>query len=104
MAVSFPTDLDVTFGGFSKDLKEFVMWPGKIQGGIDDTNGLASEEMRRYCSSRAELNIKEVDVFLQKIVGIHHVLVAGIYTKELREEMIRMNVNVIGPIDSVTPV
>jgi len=32
------------------------------------------------------------------------VLVAGIYTKELREEMIRLNVNVIGPIDSAAPV
>jgi hypothetical protein len=37
-------------------------------------------------------------------VGIHHVLVAGSYTKELREEMIRLNVDVIGPMDSAAPV
>jgi L-fucose isomerase-like protein len=109
--VSFPPGLEVTFGGFSKDLKEFVMWPGRIQVGINDTDRLSFnrllpefKNMRRYCSNRAELKIKEVDVFLQKIVGIHHVLVAGIYTKELREEMIRLNVDVIGPIDSAAPV
>jgi L-fucose isomerase-like protein len=109
--VSFPPGLEVTFGGFSKDLKEFVMWPGRIQVGIKDTDRLSFnrllpefKNMRRYCSNRAELKIKEVDVFLQKIVGIHHVLVAGIYTKELREEMIRLNVDVIGPLDSEAPV
>jgi len=109
--ISFPPGLEVTFGGFSKDLKEFVLWPGRIQAGINDTDRLSYNKllpefknMRRYCSNRAELKIKEVDVFLQKIVGIHHVLVAGIYTKELREEMIRLNVDVIGPIDSAAPV
>jgi L-fucose isomerase-like protein len=109
--VSFPPGFEVTFGGFSKDLKEFVMWPGRIQVGINDTDRLSLnrllpefKNMRRYCSNRAELKIKEVDVFLQKIVGIHHVLVAGIYAKELREEMIRLNVDVIGPLDSAAPV
>jgi hypothetical protein len=108
--VSFPTGLEVTFGGFTKDLKEFVMWPGRIQEGIMDTDRLSYNQlmpefknMRRFCSNRAELKIKEVDAFHQKIVGIHHVMVAGIYTKELREEMLRLNVNVIGPIDSSAP-
>jgi hypothetical protein len=45
------------------------------------------KKMRRYCSNRAELKIKDADAFFQKIVGIHHVMVAGIYTKALREEM-----------------
>ena len=87
------------------------MWPGRVQAGINDTDRLSLnrlmpefKNMRRYCTNRAELKIKEVDVFLQKIVGIHHVLVAGIYTEQLREEMIRLNVNVIGPIDSAVPV
>ena len=108
--VSFPPGLEVTFGGFTKDLEKFVIWPGRIQEGIMDMNRLSYNElmpefknMRRYCSNRAEIEIKEADVFLQKIVGIHHVLVAGIYTKELREEMIRLNVDVIGPIDSAAP-
>ncbi len=87
-----------------------MAWPGRIQAGIDDTNHPSFDspvpelkKMRRYCSNRAELKIKEADVFFQKIVGIHHVMVAGIYTKALREEMIRLNVNLIGPIDSSAP-
>jgi len=109
--VSFPPDLEVTMGGFSKDLKEFVMWPGRIQAGIMDTDRLSYNQtlpefknMRRYCSNRAELKIKEADAFQRKIVGVHHVMVAGIYTKDIREEMIRLNANVTGPIDSLPPV
>ncbi len=108
--VSFPIGLEVTMGGFTKDLKSFVAWPGRIQAGIHDTDRLSFEnpapnlkKMRRYCTNRAELKIKEADVFLQKIVGIHHVMVAGSYTKALREEMIRLNVNLVGPIDSSAP-
>jgi hypothetical protein len=105
--VSFPIGLEVTMGGFTKDLKNFLVWPGRIQAGVDDTNRPSFDnpapelkKMRRYCSNRAELKIKEADAFFQKIVGIHHVMVAGIYTKALREEMIRLNVNLIGPVDS----
>ena len=47
--------------------------------------------------------LKEVEGFLRKIVGVHHVMGAGIYRKELRDEMIRLNVDVIGPIDSAAP-
>ncbi len=108
--VSFPIGLEVTMGGFTKDLKNFVAWPGRIQAGIHDTDrpsfdspGAQNRKMRRYCTNRAELKIKEADVFLQKIVGIHHVMVAGIYTKALREEMTRLNVNFIGPVDSSAP-
>ncbi|MBN1569723.1 MAG: hypothetical protein JXA73_17900 [Acidobacteria bacterium] len=108
--VSFPIGLEVTIGGFTKDLKSFVAWPGRIQPGIDDTDrpsftGPKSEysKMRRYCSNRAELIIKDADVFLQNIVGIHHVMVAGTYMKALREEMIRLNVDIVGPIDSSAP-
>lgn len=106
--VSFPAGLEVTMGGFTKDLKSFVVWPGRIQPGIDDTSRPSYEnttdpelkKMRRYCTNRAELQIKEADAFFQSIAGIHHVMVAGVYTKALREEMIRLNVNLIGPIDS----
>ena len=109
--VTFPVGLEVTMGGFTKDLKNFVVWPGRIQAGIKDTDRPSFDsprpeyrKMRRYCSNRAELKIKEADVFLQKIVGIHHVMVAGVYAKALREEMIRLNVNIIGPADSAAPV
>jgi hypothetical protein len=36
--VSFPIGLEATMGGFTKDLKNSVAWPGRIQAGIDDTN------------------------------------------------------------------
>jgi hypothetical protein len=97
-------------GGFTKDLKNFVAWPGRIQTGIDNTNRPSFEnpppelkKMRRYCTNRAELKIKEAGASFQEIVGIHHVMAAGIFTKALREELIRMNVNLIGPLDSSTP-
>ena len=28
--IEYPVELDVTIGGFSKDLKDFVIWPGRI--------------------------------------------------------------------------
>jgi hypothetical protein len=108
--VSFPTGIEVTFGGFTKNLDQFVMWPGRIREGIYDMDTLSYNQMmpefknmRRYCSNRAEVEIKDVDDFFQNIVGVHHVMVAGTYTRELREEMIRLNVEVIGPVDSVAP-
>ncbi len=108
--VSFPIGLEVTLGGFTKDLRKFVVWPGRIQEGIDDTNHPSFDSpvaelknMRRYCTNRAELRIREADAFFQKIVGIHHVMVAGIYTEALREELIRMNVDLVGPLDSSAP-
>ncbi|MGD9160980.1 MAG: hypothetical protein PVG39_21360 [Desulfobacteraceae bacterium] len=108
--VFFPVGTEVTFGGFTKNLDKFVMWPGRIREGVYDIDQLSYnrmmpefKNMRRYCSNRAELEIKEVDDFYQNIVGVHHVMVAGSYTKELREEMIRLNVDVIGPVDSAHP-
>jgi L-fucose isomerase-like protein len=108
--VSFPVGLEVTMGGFTKDLKDFLVWPGRIQAGIDDTNRPSFDnpapelkKMRRYCTNRAELRIDDAEVFFQKIVGIHHVMVAGNYGKALREEMIRLNVNLIGPINPSAP-
>ena len=108
--VSFPPGIEVTFGGFTKNLDEFVMWPGRIREGVYDMDRLSYNQympefrnMRRYCSNRAEVEIKEVDDFYQNIVGVHHVMVAGIYREELREEMMRLNVDVIGPVDSAAP-
>jgi hypothetical protein len=87
-----------------------VMWPGRIREGVYDMDRLSYNQympefrnMRRYCSNRAEVEIKEVDDFYQNIVGVHHVMVAGIYREELREEMMRLNVDVIGPVDSAAP-
>jgi len=108
--VEFPVGVEVTMGGFSKDLNNIVLWPGRIQPGVNDTDRpsfLASQpgmqKTRGFCSNRAEVKIKDGDRFLQSIAGIHHVMVAGSYVKALRDEMIRMNVNIISPSDSAAP-
>jgi hypothetical protein len=108
--IEYPIGLDVTMGGFSKDLKEFVLWPGRIQPGIDDkaTPSFQNappemQKMRRFCSNRAEVKIKDVHRFLQSIVGIHHIMVAGSYGKAIDDAMLRMNVNIIAPPDMIVP-
>ncbi len=59
--------------------------------------------MRKYCSVRAEVKIKHVQRFLQSIVGIHHIMVAGTYTKAIYDATLRMNVDVIAPPDLTVP-
>ena len=102
--------VEITMGGFSKDLRDFVLWPGRIQAGVKDTDRPSFEnappeyqKMRMFCSNRAEVKIKDTYRFLQSIAGIHHVMVAGSYTKEIYDAMLRMNVNVIAPPDSAAP-
>jgi hypothetical protein len=112
--VEFPIGVEVTMGGFSKDLKDFVVWPGRIQPGIHDMetpsfknvpeNAPATmKNMRRFCSNRAEVKIRYPDRFLQSIAGIHQVLVAGVYTNAIYDVTARMNVNVIAPPDMRPP-
>jgi len=104
--VQFPVGLDVTMGGFNKDLTGFVLWPGKTVARVRDTDRPSFEnappayaKMRRYCSNHLEVKVKDVDSFIQKIAGCHHVMVAGNYKKAVGEAMLRMNVRVIGPSD-----
>jgi hypothetical protein len=108
--IEYPVGLDITMGGFSKDLKDFVLWPGRIQPGIYDMDTPSfinappgMQKMRRYCSNRADVKIKDVNRFLQSIAGIHHIMVAGNYSKEICDAMLRMNVNVIAPPDLTAP-
>jgi L-fucose isomerase-like protein len=108
--VEFPVGAEVTMGGFSKDLRNILLWPGRIQPGVKDTDRPsfpnappAQQKMRMFCSNRAEVKIKDVDRFLQNIAGIHYTLVAGNYTNALRDAMLRMDVNIIGPPDSTPP-
>jgi len=107
--VEFPAGVEVTMGVFSKDLKNFVLWPGRIQGGkAVDTDrpsfpNMPSSKMRRYCSNRAEVKIKDMDRFVQNITNCHHVMVAGIYTDQISDALLRMGVNIIGPADMTAP-
>ena len=108
--VEFPIGVDITMGGFSKDLKDFVLWPGRIQPGAHDTETRSfenpppgMEKMRRFCSNRAEIQVKDANRFLQNIAGIHHVMVAGNYTEAISEALIRMNVKLVAPPDFDAP-
>lgn len=112
--VEFPVGLEITMGGFSKDLKNFLVWPGRIQPGkhdmetpsftnLPDNAPATSKNMRKFCSNRAEVKISNADRFLQSITGIHQVMVAGSYTKAIYEATARMNVNVIAAPDLTAP-
>lgn len=107
--VEFPEGIEVTMGVFTKDLKNFVLWPGRVQGGkATDTDrpsfpDMPSSKMRRYCSNRAEVKISDMDRFVQNIANCHHVLVAGTYTKQISDALLRMGVNLIGPADLEAP-
>ena len=59
--------------------------------------------MRRYCTNRAEVKIKEIDRFLQNIAGIHQAMVAGTYADAIQRALLRMNVTITGPVDSAGP-
>jgi L-fucose isomerase-like protein len=105
--VQFPIGAEVTLGGFSKDLKNFLLWPGRIQEGVKDTNRPSFEnppsKMRRYCTNRAEVKIKEIDRFLQNIAGIHMAMIAGTYADAIQKALLRMNVTITGPVESAVP-
>ncbi len=104
--IQFPASLDISMGGFTKDLKEFVLWPGKTISRVRDTDRPSFEnakppydKMRRYCSNHLEVKIRDVDSFIQRIAGCHHVMVAGNYGKAICDAMMRMNVRLVGPSD-----
>jgi L-fucose isomerase-like protein len=108
--VQFPIGVDVTMGGFNKDLSNFVLWPGRTIARVKDTDRPSFEnappayaKMRRYCSNHLEVKIKDMNRFIQSIAGCHHAMVAGSYTNAIREAMLRMNVGIVGPSDLAAP-
>lgn len=108
--ITYPVGLDVTIGGFSKDLKDFAVWPGRVKAGIDDraTPSFKNappemQKMRKYCTNMAELKVKDVHGFMKSIVGIHHNMIAGSYGKAISDALVRMNVNVVAPPDMTAP-
>ena len=108
--VQFPVGVEVTMGGFNKDFSNFVLWPGRTIARVKDTDRPSFEnappayaKMRRYCSNHLEVTIKDMNQFLQGIAGCHHAMVAGSYTNDVRNAMMRMNVRIVGPSDMTTP-
>ncbi|MBN1832962.1 MAG: hypothetical protein JW896_12725 [Deltaproteobacteria bacterium] len=124
--VEFPVGIEVTMGLFSKDLKDFVLWPGRTCEGVDDVDELfimpdmpmskpkidGSESKRmnppfpprdpmdRFCANRAEVEVKDVGRFYQNIAGLHYIVAAGNYVKEIVDVLSTEDVHMIGPLDS----
>jgi hypothetical protein len=110
--VEFPSGIDVTMGLFTKDLKSFVLWPGKTQSRVNDIDrppienaspAAAASKVRKYCSNQLAVKLKDIERLHQNLAGCHHVMIAGTYEKAIREEMMRMGVNIIGPSDMSSP-
>ncbi|MBN2418579.1 MAG: twin-arginine translocation signal domain-containing protein [Deltaproteobacteria bacterium] len=108
--IEYPVGLDITVGGFSKDLKDFVIWPGRVQAMNDDRATPSFKDappeyrkMRKFCTNMAEVKVKDINGFIKNIVGIHHNMIAGSFGKQIFDSMIRMNVNAITPPDLVAP-
>ncbi len=104
--VEFPVGMEVIAGAFSKDLKNFMLWPGKIQIGTEKDTGsppLPGAFRRMNCSNYLELKIRDADRFLQNIPGIHYIMIAGNYWKRLNDALFGMNVSIIGPADFTAP-
>lgn len=108
--VEFPIGIDVTLGLFNKDLKSFVLWPGKTQSRVNDIDRPPIEnappsnvKIRKYCSNQLAVKFRDIDRLHRNLGGCHHVMIAGTYEKALREEMMRMGVHIIGPSDMSTP-
>jgi hypothetical protein len=106
--VEFPVGIEVITGAFSKDLKSFVVWPGRIQVGMKTDAGTDKPASpggfrRMTCSNYVELKIRDVDRFLQNIAGIHHIMIAGNFSKAMNDALLGMNVSIIGPSDFTAP-
>jgi hypothetical protein len=108
--VEFPMGIDVTLGLFKKDLKSFVLWPGRTQSTAKDTDRPLLEnvppayaKVRKYCSNQLTVKFKDIDRLHQNLAGSYHAMIAGTYDKALREEMIRMGVNIIRPSGMSSP-
>ncbi len=99
--VEFPMRGQVLTGGFSKDLKSFALWPGRIESQVMDTDNAPSRSgpMNTACANTMDVKIKDTDRFLQNIPGLHQIMVLGNYTRAVEDALIGMNVTLVGPTD-----
>jgi hypothetical protein len=103
--VEFPTGKEVMTGAFSKNLKSFALWPGRIQSQVKETE-LTTPSAGfglNACANTIDIKIKDADRFLQNIESIHHVMVTGNYAKAIEEALVGMNVTLAGPSDFIAP-
>ncbi len=99
--VKFPEKGQVLTGGFSKDLKSFALWPGRIESQVMDTDSAPSQgaPMNNVCANTMDVKIRDVDRFLQNIPGLHQIMVLADYTGDIEDGLTGMNVPLVGPVD-----
>ena len=103
--VEFPLGREVITGGFSKDLKSFSLWPGRIETQVRDTDKAATPQnfMLNVCANTMDVKIRDSGRFLQNIPGLHQVMVLGNYSRAVDDALFGMNMNLIGPADFTPP-
>ena len=103
--VEFPIRGQVLTGGFSKDLKSFALWPGRIERQVMDSDNTPSPSgpVRNVCANTMTVKIKDADRFLQNIPGLHQVMVLDNYTRVIEDALSGMNVTLVGPVSFAPP-
>jgi hypothetical protein len=103
--VEFPLGREIITCGFSKDLKSFSLWPGRIQSQVKNTDRASSggSGMLNACANTMDVKIKDADRFLQSIPGIHQIMIIGDYTKAIGDALQGMNMNLVGPAEFTPP-
>ncbi len=103
--VEFPEGVEVMTGAFSKNLKSFAAWPGRIQSQVKNTDRSQSGKglMLNTCANTMEVKIRDAGRFLQNIAGIHHIMVIGNCSKAISDALFGMNVEMVGPSDYSSP-
>jgi hypothetical protein len=100
--VEFPLGMEVITGAFSKDLKSFSLWPGRIQSQVMNTDQAKGITMNS-CANTMDVKIRDAERFLQSIPGIHQIMVAGNYTEAIEDALYGMNASLVGPSDFSPP-
>jgi hypothetical protein len=102
--VKFPLGREVITGAFSKDLKSFSLWSGRIQTQVLDTDKASSRgPMMNVCANTMDVKIRDAGRFLQNIPGIHQIMVTGSYTQAIGDALFAMNMELVGPEDFTPP-
>jgi len=103
--VEFPLGIKVVAGAFTKDLKSFVSWPGRILTQVKDTDRSSSKNSITLdvCANTMDVKIRDAGRFLQNIPGVHLIMIAGDHTNAMEDALFGMNVGIVGPSDFTPP-
>jgi hypothetical protein len=103
--VEFPLGVEVITGAFSKNLKSFSLWSGRIQSQVKGTDSSLPKKgmMLNVCANTMDVKIRDAGRFLQNIPGIHQIMIVGNYTKAIDDALFGMNASIVGPSDFTPP-